>query len=104
MNDTGYTITPPHSRKYYHQHATNIRKEADRDEEMGILYAAQYILMKTIADPVQVDEIDVKRPPRTLIDKIPIAFPNKPTQWCRFKVCLLTAAPFLRRLRKPGAN
>jgi hypothetical protein len=60
MNDTGYTITPPHSRKYYHQHATNIRKEADRDEEMGILYAAQYILMKTIADPVQVDEIDVK--------------------------------------------
>ena len=60
MNDTGYTITPPHSRKYYHQHATNIRKEADRDEDMGILYAAQYILMKTIADPVQVDEIDVK--------------------------------------------
>jgi hypothetical protein len=60
MNDTGYTITPPHSRKYYHQHATNIRKEADRDEEMGILYAAQYILMKTIANPVQVEEIDIK--------------------------------------------
>lgn len=60
MNDTGYTITPPHSRKYYHQHATNIRKEADRDEEIGVLYAAQYILMKTIANPVQVDEIDLK--------------------------------------------
>lgn len=59
MPDTGYRIQPPLSQKVYHQHAVNIRKEADRDEEMGILYAAQYILANAIKNPVQITEIDV---------------------------------------------
>ena len=59
MPDTGYRIQPPLSQKVYHQHAVNIRKEADRHDEMGILYAAQYILANAIKNPVQITEIDV---------------------------------------------
>lgn len=59
MPDTGYRITPPLSQKVFHQHAVNIRKEADRDDEKGILYAAQYILQETLKTPVMLKEIDV---------------------------------------------
>ena len=58
MNENGYRIEPPASQRIYYKHALKIRAEADRDEEMGILYAAQYILLNTITNPVQIDEID----------------------------------------------
>jgi len=46
MNDTGYRLTPPLSIKLYMKQALDIRALADKDEEMGILYAAEHILMK----------------------------------------------------------
>jgi len=46
MNDTGYRLTPPLSIKLYMKQALEIRALADKDEEMGILYAAEHILMK----------------------------------------------------------
>jgi hypothetical protein len=60
MNPSGYRIQPPLSQKIFLQHALNIRKEAERDEESGILYAAQYILMNTTTkNTISLTEIDV---------------------------------------------
>jgi hypothetical protein len=58
MNDNGYRINPPNSIKWYYEHALNIRKEAERDEELGILYAAQYILMNIVKNDMGLTEID----------------------------------------------
>ena len=57
--DTGYRLTPPHSIKVFYAHAVNIRKEADRDEELGLLYAAQYIINNTAKNAVGLTEIDL---------------------------------------------
>ena len=60
MNPSGYRIQPPLSQKIFLQHALNIRKEAERDEESGILYAAQYILLNTTTkNEINVTEIDI---------------------------------------------
>jgi len=60
MNESGYRITPPLSQKIFHQHALNIREAADRDEEKGILYAAEYILKTiTINNQIQISELNV---------------------------------------------
>ena len=60
MNPSGYRIQPPLSQKIFLQHALNIRKEAERDEESGILYAAQYILMNTTTkNTISLTEIDI---------------------------------------------
>jgi hypothetical protein len=56
--DTGYRITPPLSIKLYHKHALNIRTEADRDEELGLLYAAKYIIERTTGKPPAFTEIN----------------------------------------------
>lgn len=57
--DTGYTITPPDSIKVYHKHALNIREEADRDEETGILYAAKYIVERIARTPPGISELTI---------------------------------------------
>jgi hypothetical protein len=57
--DTGYRLTPPHSIKVFYAHAVNIRKEVERDEELGLLYAAQYIITKTAKNAVSLAEIDL---------------------------------------------
>ena len=57
--DTGYRITPQHSVKVYHHHALKIRAEAERDEESGLLYAAQYILLNSARNAVDITEIDL---------------------------------------------
>ena len=60
MNESGYRITPPLSQKIFHQHAINIREAADRDDEKGILYAAEYILKTiTINNQIQISELNV---------------------------------------------
>jgi hypothetical protein len=55
--DTGYTLTPERSVKLYHTHAMNIRREADKDDELGLLYAAQYIIMNTMDTPPNISEL-----------------------------------------------
>jgi hypothetical protein len=57
--DTGYRITPPDCIKVYHKHALNIRAEADRDEELGILYAAKYIAERVVRTPPNITEISI---------------------------------------------
>ena len=59
MNDTGYRLTPPLSIKLYMKQALDIRAQAERDDEMGILYAAEHIIMKLnkvpFAEPMDLD-------------------------------------------------
>ena len=57
--DSGYRIDPKGSVKVYLKHALNIRTEADRDEEMGLLYAARYILMETLTKPLPIGQLDL---------------------------------------------
>jgi len=54
-NDIGYKLTPYRTTRLYLAHATRIRKEAERDDDTGMLYAAKYILEKAIKNPPQVD-------------------------------------------------
>lgn len=57
---TAYTIFPPRSSKIYHQHALKIRECANRDEEKGILYAAEYILNNLATQfPSELQEINI---------------------------------------------
>jgi hypothetical protein len=55
--DTGYTLTPERSVKLYLTHAQNIRREADRDEDMGLLYAAQYIILNAMDTPPSITDL-----------------------------------------------
>jgi len=59
MNDTGYRLTPPLSIKLYMKQALEIRAQAERDDEMGILYAAEHIIMKLnkvpFSEPMDLD-------------------------------------------------
>jgi hypothetical protein len=59
--DTGYRLVPPLSIKLYMKQAKEIRAEADKDEEMGILYAAKYIIVHVLKKiPDGVTELDVE--------------------------------------------